>query len=61
LTKSILLEALGKIKNTQVVKLLKVMHFLEFTNALLVSNPMRMERVMKLAKYYEVNSRPSLK
>ena len=37
----------------------QIMDSLEFTNVLLVSDPMHIKRAMKLAKYYEIDCRPS--
>ncbi|HIP48293.1 MAG TPA: YdcF family protein [Lutibacter sp.] len=37
----------------------QIMDSLGFTNALLVSDPIHMKRAMKLAKYYEIDCRPS--
>ena len=37
----------------------QIMNSLELTSALLVSDPMHMKRAMKLAKYYEIDCKPS--
>ena len=37
----------------------QIMDSLGFTNALLVSDPLHMRRAMKIAKYYEIDCKPS--
>ena len=45
------------VENLEYAKL--IMDSLDFTNALIVSDPLHMKRAMKLASYYEVDCRPS--
>lgn len=55
----ILIEEKSKYTTENLEQAKQIMDSLEFTSALLVSDPLHMKRGMKLANYYEIDCRPS--